>query len=147
MCPSGWSEIGGKCYKHFKENVTWKKARTSCQDTEAGADLLSIHSQEEQEAVAKMFDERSGWLGGQRKNDDGGGGGDYNDDDGGDKNDAFGWADGSSWDYSNWADDQPEKKKDCVEMGEDSKWYSKDCSDSRPFVCCKFSSLEYRYRL
>ena len=73
------------------------------------------------------------WLGGRR-------------DPGKGKN--FVWSDGTPWDYSNWAQGEPDDYKgdeDCTHMWESGhlpvverhKWNDRPCSHERTFVCKK----------
>ena len=90
--------------------------------------MVSLHSDEEQEFVVGL-DGGFPWLGGQRDPTNG---------------NNFVWSDGTPWDYSNWAPEQPDDFKgieDCVHMIDSTsdpyKWNDKKCSQKRTFVCKK----------
>ena len=49
-CDTGWSYLGGKCFKIFDDYLTWNESETACNRN--GADLASITSSREQQFVA-----------------------------------------------------------------------------------------------
>ena len=56
--------------------------------------------------------------------------------------DNFVWSDGTPWNYTNWAETQPDDYKgheDCAQIWEfyGEQWNDRPCSDLRFFVCKK----------
>ncbi|XP_055007218.1 galactose-specific lectin nattectin-like [Boleophthalmus pectinirostris] len=94
-CADGWTKFDSHCFKFFEEQKTWTEAEKSCHSL--NGNLASIHSEDENTFVVGMIVEATGhlastWLGG---------------------NDAvlegtWMWSDGSAWDFTAWADSQPD---------------------------------------
>ena len=97
--------------------------------------MVSIHSDEEHDFVVVGLNEDDfPWLGGKRAP--------FN-------HDKFVWSDGTPWDYTNWAQGQPDDFKsieDCAHLWEADqegelpvsqrhKWNDRPCSHVRSFVC------------
>ncbi|KAI8516991.1 hypothetical protein Bbelb_055720 [Branchiostoma belcheri] len=53
QCQSGWSEYNNHCYKYVKSRVDWFTADARCKA--CGANLVSIHSREENEFVSRLI--------------------------------------------------------------------------------------------
>ncbi|KAK0427242.1 hypothetical protein QR680_010130 [Steinernema hermaphroditum] len=91
-CPETWTHWGGYCYKYFatenKEKITWKDARQHCLNEKA--DLVSIHSDREQNFVAALANSNdyydSPWIGLIV----------------GAESSSFEWSDGTPYQYSKW---------------------------------------------
>ncbi|CAJ0559334.1 unnamed protein product, partial [Mesorhabditis spiculigera] len=96
------------CYKRIGNfsGITWQQARAECQAF--GADLTSIHSDEENRIVVELADTyldiqlnyanwttAATWIGGYRT---------------GPKATDFAWTDGSKFDYTHWAYTEPDNK-------------------------------------
>lgn len=65
-CPMFWYSFSGRCYKYMATEMTWADAELFC--LSEGANLVSIHSQEEQNFVQTLvqnFDHGTGptWIG------------------------------------------------------------------------------------
>ncbi|CAC5400511.1 MRC [Mytilus coruscus] len=121
LCPSTWKEFNGYCYKH--ENGikrTWMKSRNFCR--ERGADLVSIHSIEENKFVR---DSSHGdiWIG-------------LNDRD---SENGFEWSDGSPVDLMMWGRNEPNDKyqqEDCATTFKHrNAWNDDNCYKLKSFVC------------
>ncbi|CCD70803.1 C-type lectin domain-containing protein [Caenorhabditis elegans] len=106
-CPTGWQYLNSKCYKKFDAAVTYAGATSAC--AAQGAELVTIDSFDENDALRKAFDTnalvdetKETWIG--LKSLSG----------------AWQWADGSSATYTNWAPSQPSSNGLCVQMITDS---------------------------
>ncbi|XP_013788971.1 macrophage mannose receptor 1-like isoform X1 [Limulus polyphemus] len=132
FCPSGWYTSGNKCFFFGGDNVadrlTWFKAQTQCKTLEA--ELVSIHSQDEQDLFAMLLSEHksSAWLGLQ----------DFTDES------QFYWTDNSPTDFTAWAPGQPKPSKmiNCVEMMHHNtlmgKWRNVNCEEKLSYFCQKY---------
>ena len=114
----------GKSYYYIDDTPIkkWSDARLKCQTI--GADLVIIRSQEENQFISDMIDNRNiagtvgAWIGLQRKADD-----------------MFYWVDGSpvqAGQYQNWENGEPNNHRgneDCVYMhrGEGAEWNDDPC--------------------
>jgi len=73
-----------------------------------GADLASVHSKEENEFIVSLLVQSPTWIAGSITEKDG----------------DFFWLDGSPWNYENWDEGEPDKKKfgkthhECVFLGD-----------------------------
>ncbi|XP_033121448.1 hyalin-like [Anneissia japonica] len=61
VCDVGWSSFQGNCYKYFYSEVTWQKARTSCQSY--GADLAVVKNYAENNFIFSLASRQSIWIG------------------------------------------------------------------------------------
>ena len=87
------------------------------------AELVSLHSDEEQQFVAGLNSAEFPWLGGQR--------------DPLNLNNWV-WSDGTAWDYTNWLTGQPDNwnnNERCAHMASSHEWNDITCGDQRAFVC------------
>uniref|UniRef100_A0A1I7T6F6 C-type LECtin n=1 Tax=Caenorhabditis tropicalis TaxID=1561998 RepID=A0A1I7T6F6_9PELO len=119
-CPN---ELNGQCYS-FNENLLFEEdARSYCQ--EQCGDLVSIHSQQENDHVFSLFSSGFNqiWIGAMTD----GSNGKY-------------WSDGSYYDYSNYGDFTTGAGK-CSTMQStrglfgDGQWNRNGCFEKNPFVC------------
>ncbi|XP_072022086.1 alpha-N-acetylgalactosamine-specific lectin-like [Amphiura filiformis] len=122
VCPDdGWSEANGGCYKFFSEKKTWQDANDHCKSL--NADLVSIHSADENEYVWSLMGSEISWIGLNDVSSEG----------------SFVWTDGSCVDYTSWQDDEPNQagEEDCTEFYShwNGNWNDKNCSVQRAFVC------------
>ena len=116
------------CYKFNPEIKDWKSAGDAC--NQAGGKLTSIHSQEELDFIVTLVDSsiNSGiWIGGERDGN------------------SFRWIDGTSFDFDNWNEDQPDNEykdtrgyQNCLEIlskryGFNDYW----CEAKKSFICKK----------
>lgn len=122
-CETGWLELDGNCYKIFPPE-SWMEGRDSCR--RMGAELVSIHTDEENEFVFRRFVEykEKAWIG-------------LNDRD---LEQGFTWSDGSPRDYVNWGDDEPNDfydNEDCVTHQNiwGMKWNDDNCYTLYPYIC------------
>ncbi|XP_072226606.1 ladderlectin-like [Leuresthes tenuis] len=126
-CPQFWYSFNGRCYKYIATKMTWIDAELYC--VSQGANLVSIHSQEEENFVKfliRNFDLAEGvnWIGLTDAQ----------------KNGAWLWSDGSKVDFRFWNRGEPNNaggSEECVHTnwGTDKKWNDKDCSFKYSFVC------------
>jgi hypothetical protein len=119
-----------KCFKLFDKSklLTFEDAKQYC--LSRGSTMLTIHSTEEREFIAKNFYESSDlvnevWLGLRRKGDQ------------------FKWIDNSSLDFTSWAIDSPRDRKnyDCVQISSEiyrvGDWIEKPCNRKNLVICQK----------
>jgi cysteine-rich repeat protein len=113
---------GGACFARSDLVLTWGLARLTC--LRYGGDLVSISSQEDNDAVRNVLQGRTGWIGLQDLENE----------------NQFEWSDNSALTYRNWALGEPNNQsgEDCVEMyGQqpNGSWNDNDCERLRSFVC------------
>ncbi|KAK3737077.1 hypothetical protein QZH41_013881 [Actinostola sp. cb2023] len=102
----GWTRYQSSAYKFVNETLTNSKARQRCHNMSAGADLVSISNEGDEQFVANLVKGLPGifgvWLG-------------LNDHP---KEGTFVWFDGTNSNYRNWHKGEPndsDKYEDCVE--------------------------------
>ncbi|XP_042365609.1 macrophage mannose receptor 1 [Plectropomus leopardus] len=131
-CTEGWiaKPHFRHCYKLF-HNVDWslKKswgaAREDC--IARGADLISIHTQQEEEFVSLYSKASSKWIGLKHNPTEGG----------------YSWSDGTPLSHTNWGSGEPnnhEGREECVEMvsstnGTISWWNDLNCDAHQDWIC------------
>ncbi|XP_072022085.1 echinoidin-like [Amphiura filiformis] len=123
-CPDGWSDFNGGCYKYFSERKTWADASTHCK--QLNADLVSIHSTEENDYVGSLVTDGS-WIaiGFNDLSSEGN----------------FEWTDGSSADFAAWGPNEPNQsgEEDCTELYPErdptANWNDCNCLSDKAFVC------------
>ncbi|XP_036973174.1 macrophage mannose receptor 1 [Acanthopagrus latus] len=131
-CANGWTAQPHfrYCYKLF-HNVDWsmKKswgaAREDC--VSRGADLVSIHNQEEEDFLSLYSKGTSKWIGLKRNPTEGG----------------YSWSDGTPVSHTNWGHGEPndhEGREECVEMvsstnGTFSWWNDLNCDAHQDWIC------------
>jgi hypothetical protein len=121
-----WTQVDDKCFELFTDTKSWSDAQTYCSDTES-ADLASIESQDEQDAVFGLSGNTNTWIGAN-----------------GTATDAttWNWVESGDlialWPYDNWAKNRPrtKKNKDCTKMNK-GEWDNVGCSSQLQFVCSK----------
>ncbi|XP_053190406.1 lactose-binding lectin l-2-like [Scomber japonicus] len=126
-CPPFWFSFNSRCYKYVATHMTWADAELYC--VSERANLVSIHSQEEQDFVKsliKNFDHAEGytWIGLSDTQKEGG----------------WMWSDGCAVDFDFWFSEQPDNgagTEHCVHnnYAKDLKWNDATCSDTYPSVC------------
>jgi len=118
-CSPGWSVFGGKCYKYYSRNKTWKDARDYC--LRMKADLASIHTLEENIFIGNLAVTTPIWIGGLRVGSN------------------WVWSDGSLFDYTNWILGEPNNVNQAekyIQIKDNWSPYGwNDSKGSHRFVC------------
>nr|QNH72455.1 toxin candidate TRINITY_DN20954_c6_g1_i3.p1 [Ceriantheomorphe brasiliensis] len=133
-CSSPWIHFNGHCYYFYPWTTTnWSQARKNC--LYKGADLVSIHSPEEQAFISDWVERindalgvKNVWLGGNDIAVEG----------------TFKWSDKSYWGYTNWYSGQPNNaggNEDCMAMWNpvtySGKWFDRICTQTDLRYICK----------
>ncbi|TRY84221.1 hypothetical protein DNTS_026642 [Danionella cerebrum] len=129
-CDRGW---GGQptfrnCYRLFAVEQagkkSWSEARQDC--LSRGADLLSIHTPEEEVFLSEFSRGRNSWIGLSLNPMEGG----------------YHWSDGSPVGHTNWAHGEPNNhdgRENCVELvspvNGSSSWNDQSCSARLDWIC------------
>ncbi|XP_070537336.1 C-type mannose receptor 2-like [Ptychodera flava] len=124
-CPAGFIEHNNICYVFNGNDVSdWHAARDKCRN--AGGDLATIHSQEQQAYMTSQLRnvESAMWIGFSDNNWEG----------------QFRWTDGSPVNFVNWATGEPNGGTDenCVEMhfrGYGGYWNDMSCDSTAGYIC------------
>ncbi|XP_022074993.1 lactose-binding lectin l-2-like [Acanthochromis polyacanthus] len=126
-CSMFWSRFNGRFYKYIATRMTWADAELHC--VSEGANLVSIHSTDEQNFVTsliKNFDPAQNltWIGLSDIHKEG----------------AWMWSDGSKVNFVFWNAGEPsngEGREHCGHTNFDTgfKWNDVTCSRTFPFVC------------
>ncbi|KAM7430200.1 hypothetical protein ABFA07_019055 [Porites harrisoni] len=126
ICPSDWTYFEGYCYRKVSSCDSWSGSQGKC--SVLGANLPSIHNQEENVYVQNLHGGEHSWLGLTDINSEG----------------TFVWSDGTSFNFHYWASHQPNnfRNEDCVHTlgflrGHEYKWNDVNCSDCHKFTCKK----------
>ena len=112
--------------KKIDESLTWETAKIKC--TNAGGNLASIQSSDENEFIFQLAGKGPAWLGGNDLKTEG----------------EWTWSDGSQWLYKNWGNGEPNNAggEDCLEIGNlGSKWNDYPCSRKVKAICEKRTTL------
>ncbi|KAK2888177.1 uncharacterized protein [Channa argus] len=131
-CAKGWTSMPHfiNCYKLF-HNVEWylkKSWGAAHEDCVArGGNLVSIHSQEEEEFLSLHTKGSSKWIGLKSNPTEGG----------------YSWSDNTPLSHTNWGEGEPnnhEGREDCVEMvsnanGTRSWWNDLNCDAHQDWIC------------
>ncbi len=122
-CPMYWYNFNGRCHKYISTHMTWVDAELRC--VSEGANLVSIHSQEEQNFVTSLvrnFDPALGftWIGLSDIHKEGN----------------WIWSDGSPVNFIFWKAQEPNNMgdEDCVHLNYE-RWNDNKCDRMFPFVC------------
>ncbi|XP_055969176.1 low affinity immunoglobulin epsilon Fc receptor [Sorex fumeus] len=112
-CPEDWVNFGRKCY-YFGQGTPkkWLQARNACRALQG--QLVSIHSQEEQDFLTQHGSKFGTWIGLRDLDLEG----------------QFIWMDENPLNYNNWGPGEPnnqEPSEDCVVMEHSGKWNDMDC--------------------
>jgi len=137
LCPEGWPEYDGSCYKLQFASVSWEEAQTNCSSYE-GADLASIHSEEEWAFLEGLMETEYNL---DSDNNDYSLGGKYEE-----REQSWEWSDGSAWgSFTNWEESEPTgvsgssgclaTYKETWEDDGDWLWGSGDCTYETNYVC------------
>lgn len=133
ICDEGWSLFSNACYKFNPERKDWKEAANTCE--QAGGHLTSIHSQDELAFIRMLMDsskvnikDSTTWIGGERNGN------------------SFRWIDGTSFDFDNWNELEPNNEgenENCIEVYtapgyiRHNKFNDKACNLMDDFICKK----------
>uniref|UniRef100_I3J0W6 C-type lectin domain-containing protein n=1 Tax=Oreochromis niloticus TaxID=8128 RepID=I3J0W6_ORENI len=126
-CPMFWYSFNGRCYKYVATHMSWADAELYC--VSQRANLVSIHSEEEEEFVKsliKNFDHAEGWtwIGLSDIHKEG----------------RWMWSDGCAVSFAYWHVGQPDnggKNQHCVHTNttDTKKWTDCPCSAILSSVC------------
>ncbi|KAL9961213.1 hypothetical protein ACROYT_G030116 [Oculina patagonica] len=126
ICGDDWTYFKGYCYRQVSSCDSWSGSRGTC--ATFGANLPSIHSQEENVYVQSLHGGEHSWLGLSDINTEG----------------TFVWSDGTPFDFHYWAKHQPNNfhNEDCVHtlgflQGHKYEWNDVNCTDCHRFTCKK----------
>uniref|UniRef100_A0A8C6WEB0 C-type lectin domain-containing protein n=1 Tax=Neogobius melanostomus TaxID=47308 RepID=A0A8C6WEB0_9GOBI len=111
--------------RSLQTDESWQAAYEDC--VSRGADLVSIHNQEEEEFLALYSKGTSKWIGLKNNPTEGG----------------YSWSDGTPLSHTNWGHGEPnnhEGREDCVEMvsstnGTISWWNDLNCDAHQDWIC------------
>ncbi|XP_022809850.1 microfibril-associated glycoprotein 4-like, partial [Stylophora pistillata] len=124
-----WEYFNGYCFRKVSSCDSWTNGQGIC--AALGANLPSIHSQEENVYVQSLHGGEHSWLGLSDTKSEGPEG-------------TFDWSDGAPFDFHFWAEHQPKKshKQNCVHtLGflQDHRYQWKDvnCTECHRFTCKK----------
>ncbi|CAJ0923509.1 unnamed protein product, partial [Mesorhabditis belari] len=126
--PGGWSYLAktASWYRVIEQEMTFDEAVAYCASQEGH--LVTIHSQEENDFVWELARTvrwyGSFWIGLKRNPD---------------KGNAFEWTDGSSVDFTNWDEGEPDSYTHALLWRSDGKWGAYPPTNSYRFIC-KMSS-------
>ena len=125
-----YTHSDGTIYAVTKDSMNWDDARAMAQ--EQGGDLVTIHSEEENQLVAELLDGATAWLG---ASDDGDRIPGAFETTASSSQDGWRWVDGSEFNYENWhGTNEPNDSgtEDCMQMNygsqTDGSWNDKSCS-------------------
>ncbi|KAL7382488.1 hypothetical protein ABVT39_023298 [Epinephelus coioides] len=123
-CPMFWYSFNGRCYKYISTRFTWADAELHC--VSEGANLVSIHSQDEENFVRSLvsnFDPVQGstWIGLSDTQREG----------------RWMWSDGTAVDFTFWYSGMPNggDSQNCVHKNYATQWNDYQCSYGFPSVC------------
>ncbi|XP_022786569.1 uncharacterized protein LOC111326757 [Stylophora pistillata] len=126
VCEEDWAYFSGYCYRKVSSCDSWTNSQGTC--ATLGANLPSIHTEEENVYVQSLHGGEHSWLGLSDVNSEG----------------KFVWSDGTPYDFHYWAEHQPNNfhEEDCVHtlgflQDHQYKWNDVNCSDCHRFTCKK----------
>ncbi|XP_068736603.1 uncharacterized protein [Montipora capricornis] len=126
ICPDDWMYFKGYCYQKISSCDSWSNGQSRC--ATVGANLPSVHNQEENVFLQNLHDGENGWLGLSDINSEG----------------TFVWSDGTRFDFHYWATNQPNnfRNEDCVHtlgslQAHKFKWNDVNCSSCHKYSCKK----------
>ncbi|XP_068736600.1 uncharacterized protein [Montipora capricornis] len=126
ICPDDWMYFKGYCYQKLSSCDSWSNGQSRC--STVGANLPSVHSQEENVFLQNLHNGENGWLGLSDINSEG----------------TFVWSDGTRFDFHYWATNQPNnfRNEDCVHtlgslQAHKFKWNDVNCSSCHKYSCKK----------
>ncbi|XP_078382502.1 uncharacterized protein LOC144665191 isoform X2 [Oculina patagonica] len=126
ICHDDWSYFEGYCYRKVLSCNTWSNSQGTC--ATLGANLPSVHNQEENVYIQSLHGGEHSWLGLSDINSEG----------------TFVWSDGTPLDFHYWAKNQPNDfhNEDCVHTlgllnDHRYKWNDVNCTVCHKFTCKK----------
>ncbi|XP_078382504.1 uncharacterized protein LOC144665192 isoform X1 [Oculina patagonica] len=126
VCDENWRYFKGYCFRKVGSCDSWSGSQSTC--ATLGANLPSIHSQEENVFVQSLHGGEQSWLGFSDINTEG----------------TFSWSDGTPSDFHYWAQKQPNnfRNQDCVHTlgflkDRHYEWNDINCTDCHRFTCKK----------
>ncbi|KAK0403330.1 hypothetical protein QR680_016863 [Steinernema hermaphroditum] len=109
--------IAGKCYAFVESLFSRQKADNFCVDSHA--ELVSIHSEVENQIVKGLAGGKAFWIGAAV-----------------DADNKFYWSDNSSWNFDDLVSQKHPEGEHCIYVQENGKkWNYKHCFAKLPFVC------------
>ncbi|KAM9717625.1 type-2 ice-structuring protein-like isoform 2-T2 [Menidia menidia] len=119
-----WTNLGARSFLFVPNNLTWAGAEKNC--LSLNANLASVHSPREYQFVrdlVKLVARGSPrtWIGASDCQED----------------DVWLWSDGTGFDFSLWADGQPDHSGSCTQINVGKKWDDTACSSLLPSVCAR----------
>jgi len=137
-CGSGndWQVFNRSCFLIIENQTSVTECRKHCMEN--GGDLSSVHSKEENQFIVDILGSEPNptWIGGSVVEVEG----------------DFFWLDGSAWDFENWDEGEPDRKKfgktshECVFLGNNlsdrGRWWDGVCEWTRwrhDCLCRRFS--------
>jgi len=113
-CPHSWIRFDKSCYQYNSSPHSWLSAQEYCQTLHPQANLAASNSMAENELLQKMSGWIAIWLGGRDIQEEG----------------HWKWTDGSSFNYTNWRNGQPDGgyTQNCLYMDVYGRWADDQCS-------------------
>ena len=114
------NDTGGICYEESltTNKLDWNAAALHCSNTKRK--LARVLNEEMSNEIEKVTQYTKYWIGLSRSN----------------SNSEFMWSDGSSLSYTRWSNGHPMNGLNCVSVrGDSTEWYSRNCSEVKPYVC------------
>ena len=108
-------------YKLQRAYKTWAQADAHCRSK--GGELVSIHSEEDQETALKAAAGHPVWLGGRRKP----------------LEEQWGWSDDSTWDFTNWKNGRGDTDDKYLVILASGEWLEGESYNAAYFLCNEFS--------
>ncbi|XP_043194796.1 ladderlectin-like [Amphibalanus amphitrite] len=95
ICDPGWTEFesGRTCFIFQADKLDWNATRAACRNLRSGAELASIHSEEENNLVKSLIPKAGAFIGLEHT--------------GPSATRDFRWLDGTPFDFTHWRDGQP----------------------------------------
>ena len=128
VCENDWESYSptGGCYKHFSDLKTWEDARRFCQENVPYnvGDLASVSDAGTNDFLKTLIQDSYAWIGGFLN----------------ESSSTWMWSDGTTWQYNNWFDGQPNNgggMQTHVAMNFESsgEWNDEYKNDENSYVC------------
>ena len=125
VCPNGWINVQGSCYKISSNKLNWNASKSACEAL--GSKLVSINSQAEQQAIASLqMPNEWIWIGLYKNPTD---------------KSQWLWVDGSRATYTHWRSGEPNNsggQEDCGNLFSKTRgraWNDLPCRSSLRYIC------------